>query len=69
MCSQRHFLIILRIKGATAEMLLTQFSPEAVGLRVPADLIVAKQAFTPEADSAGVTDQGVTCDRGRRGER
>lgn len=50
-------------------MLLTQFSPEAVGLRVTADLIVAKQAFTPEADSAGVTDQGVTCDRGSREDR
>lgn len=51
------------------EVLLTQFSPVAVGLRAAAGLGGAVQTFTRNAHSAGVTDQGLTCDPEGRGER
>lgn len=48
------------------EVLLTQFSPVAVGLRATAGLNGAVQTFTCDAHFAGVTDQGLTWDSERR---
>lgn len=67
LCCQDRFLIQGKKVGVITEMLLTQFSPVAAGLRPTAGLSGAEQAFTCDPDSAGVTGQGLTCDSwGRR---
>lgn len=43
-------------------MLLTQFSPVAVGLRVAAGFSGFVATFTCKPHLAGVTGQGLTCD-------
>ncbi len=48
------------------EMLLTQFSPVAVRLRVTAGQGGSEQTFTHDSHFAVITGQGLTCDPEQR---